>query len=257
MGGEAPHPNAREGASVGKGCPVAVTGRWRRPLRRAVWAVVAAVLAVQAVFVALNLHHRSGPWDLETEYGYPALLDAGLLAAGSLLCLGYGLWGSVRPQAVERPRGWLALGLVLTWLFMDATLALHERVVPALQPWLAGSGVTLPPWFWLVPYTPLMAAGGLVILSQAWHLYGRDRLAGAACVLGLACWGGAVLVEPLGLELWQFSHPYLYTVAVVVEETLEVAGALGVLAGVARYAAVDATAAATAPTPEPAGAGGR
>ncbi|HEY8490062.1 MAG TPA: hypothetical protein VIO14_03725 [Dehalococcoidia bacterium] len=236
---------------------MAVTGRRRRRLRRAVWATVAAVLAIQAVFVVLNLKHRSGPWDLEAEYGYPALLDAGLLAAGSLLCLAYGLWGLLRPQAAGRPRGWLALGLVLAWLFTDATLALHERVVPELQPWLAGSGVTLPPWFWLIPYTPLMVVSGLVILSQAWHLYGRDRLAGAACVLGLACWGGAVLVEPLGLELWQFSHPYLYTVAVVVEETLEVAGALGVLAGVARYAAADAAAVAPAPEPEPAGAGSR
>lgn len=238
---------------------MSVTGGWPRRLRRAIWFVAAAVLAVQTVVIALNLHHRAGPWDLEAEYGYPALLDTALLAAGSLCCLACFAAAAVHPQAVGRRWSWLAAGLVLAWLFVDGGWMVHERVVPALQPWLDRRfGVTAPPWFWLVPYAPLLGLGALAILSVTELIFRRDRVAGAACALGLVCWGGAVLTEPVGLELWQGSHPSLYTAAVVVEESLEVAGALGILVGVALYGA---GAWEAAPAPEErgvaAGAGSR
>lgn len=212
-----------------------VTGRRMRRLRRGIWLLAAAILGVQAVFIVLNLWDRRGPWDLELEYGYPALLDAALLAGDAALCLAFWLVDGSRLPASHHRREWLAAGLVITWLVVDGSLAIHERVTPTVQPWLDPFGVTAPAWLWVVPYAPLMAVGALTIRSLARTISRQDRLAGLAPVLTLACWGGAVVVEPVGLALWQESRPCLYTLAIVVEETLEIVGALLLLVAFARY----------------------
>jgi hypothetical protein len=152
-------------------------------VRRRLLGVALGLLAVAAVVGALGVVALDHPlamrrYDLDQEWSVPAAVSAVVVGAAGLVMLA--LW--------RRAAGGLAalgLGALFGFMALDEVVSLHERVGDAL-------GVT-----WLLPYAPVVLAGGLgwLRLVRRWDGLGPAR---AALVAGGLLWGASQVLEQLG-----------------------------------------------------------
>lgn len=211
MSSTAPHPPSEPPS--GEAQPAA--GRTRRP-RLGRYELLVALLLVDACVLGLHLANElSGRGlsqvDLEEEQNLPTWVSTLQLGGAFVLAAVLARLASGRTR--------LALALfaaIFAFLSLDELALVHEQVIQK-----ATGSVTADPWYWPVFYTPLALALGLATIGVA--LEGRRVLGSIFHVLvPLALLGTAIGLDVVATQLR--GSPFVFGVAVLVEETCELAG---------------------------------
>jgi tetratricopeptide (TPR) repeat protein len=200
-----------------------------RDLRRS-RPVLAALLGIQAVFVALNVAWPG--WrliNLDQEHNLPTWFQSGLLALAALLALDLARAEARMLGRAGRGRiwvaAWLGVAVGFAYLAADETLVIHEGL---LTDWLRGRLAPASPLqltlAWLLIFLPsivLTVAFLLASLGARARLCPRLVAWGGA---GLAFWIAALTLE--GTAKSFFIPRNLYWLEVLLEETAEPLGTI-------------------------------
>jgi hypothetical protein len=148
--------------------------------------------------------HRvhTGLFNLDGEGRWFALFSAMQLLAGAVLCV-LALSAGLAPPSI------LALGLLLGFMSLDEWFGVHEHLESFFHV------------DWPVLYSPLMAAGGLVVLVLL-RRHRDVRFLPQAFVAGGACWATSVVLEKL--QWTDTGHGAHYVAMMIPEELLEATG---------------------------------
>lgn len=199
-----------------------------RTAERAARLALGAVLAVQLVFVVLNV--RAPGWvlvDLDQEYNLPTWFHSGLLGAAALVALDIlrlewrllGVAGRRRAWAL----GWPGVAALFAYLALDESLAIHEGFLTReLEGWLAPASPLQLTLAWLLVFLPGIVAAVTFLLAS---LGARARLCPRLVAWGssgLALWLLALTLE--GTARSFFIPRGLYELEVILEETAESVG---------------------------------
>lgn len=215
---------------------------WRR-LTGALWAVATALVALHvAGHVFQWLAARQG-WpalpavafalfDLNREGGVPAFFSSLLLVMAAQL-MTVATWAS-HASAPAIARCWALLAAVLLFLAVDESVALHERLNAPLRRLLAehATGVLHFPWF--VVYLGVAASLLVLVMPAMRRLPGmlRRRL-GLAVAVYLIGAGGMEMLD--GIVVERYGRGFASALAVALEECLEMAGAILLIAALAGH----------------------
>lgn len=169
-------------------------------------------------------------FDLGAEGNLPALFGGALLLAAAVLLsvAARGERGRGRPSA-----DWIGLAAVFVFLAFDEWLGIHEILIKPVKQLLHTDGLFR--FAWVIPYGVLTAAVGFSCLSLLRRLPARTRnlfiAAGAIYVSGaLGCeMLGGLIEQRLGRESLAFACE------VLVEESLEMGGAILFVYAIAAY----------------------
>jgi hypothetical protein len=179
-------------------------------------------------------------FNLDKERNLPTWFTGGLFFL--IGCAGIAAYFWERQRNTEgqvyfrAPFLWLGVSAMGLAMSLDEVTILHENLLWREVRWATGGlGST---WHyltqWQILFAPLIAVA-LVYLV----LFFTHRLAGSAASRrwffgGLACWVAALVLEALR-ETFKHQGSSWYDLAVVVEEMLEMLGALGLLAAIVTY----------------------
>jgi hypothetical protein len=174
-------------------------------------------------------------FDLNGEGNVPAWFSSALLlvAAGLLALIAHARREIGAPYALH----WAGLALIFLALSLDETASIHEMAGRVLRPALRASGVLA--FTWVIPGGAVVAFLGLVYLRFVNRLPPETRrlvvLAGGLYV------GGVLGLELVGSYLaYRWGEDSLAFLAeVVVEETMEMAGAVVFIRALLGYLATD------------------
>lgn len=208
-------------------------GRLARALAWIAAGLCAAFVATRALVFACGYdpHRRLAVFfDLGREGNLPTLFGGALLlGAAALLAV------AARGEALRgRPAAeWRCLSGLFVFLAFDEWLALHEALIKPVKAALNTDGLLR--FAWVIPYGLLAALVALSCLGLLRRLPARTRnlfvLAGAVYVAGaLGCeMIGGLVEQRFGREGWPFA------LEVLVEESLEMGGAILFLYALAAY----------------------
>ncbi len=180
-----------------------------------------------------GLDSLQGYFDLDRESNIPAWFQSALLLLCTLL-----LWTAGDDDARRgegRVRSWRILAAVFAYLSVDEIAMLHERADEPLHRLFNTSGFLL--WAWVLLAAPLVLIFAVAYLPFLFSLPRTTRngflLAGALYV------GGAIVVEMVGSYLFTLGglESLAYQLSATVEEGLEMAGLLVLIATLGRHAA--------------------
>lgn len=170
-------------------------------------------------------------FDLGREGNLPALFGGALLLLAAVLLA----VAAAGERGRGRPAGsWRCLSWLFVFLAFDEWLALHEALIKPLRGLLHTDGLLR--FAWVIPYGALTAAVGLACLGLLRRLPARTRnlfvAAGAVYVAGaLGCeMIGGLVEQRAGRHGWEFA------LEVLVEESLEMGGAILFVYALADYA---------------------
>lgn len=183
---------------------------------------VALVLAAVTALLTAHLLRLTMPGTGTT--------DADADAGGARADLDAADRGDRRARAGVGP--WLLLAAGLAALAIDERFALHERLRDGV---LAPRGVTIPFLPWVGPGDFLLLAVGLVglaVLPMVWRAIGPDAGARRALLVGVGLAVVAVGMDSIDPTTWTTS---VERVEQTVEEVIELASALALLAAVALH----------------------
>lgn len=202
---------------------------------------VALVLAAVAALLTAHLLRLASP-----------ATDAA--AGGDALPSGGDAAGPADRRASSGAMPWLVLAAGLAALAIDERFALHERLRDGV---LAPRDVTVPFLPWVGPGDFLLLAVGLIglaVLPMVWRAIGTDVGARRALLLGVCLAVVAVGMDSIDPTTWTTDAE---RVEQTVEEIVELASALALLAAVALHllGRLDASVAGTPPERDPARAG--
>jgi len=182
-------------------------------------AIDAVLNVAEFVFGARSLFGLIPFLDLNRERNLPTWFASLQLALAAVLL--------AHASAAAHARGdrhtwaWKTLTAGFCFLSLDEFTALHERLNPALEPFVGRSG----PWGfpWVAAAVPLVVLLALAFGGWLMALPSRTRrqvmLAGALYV------GGAVGVESIGGAIYRSMSPgVLYAMITTIEEGLELVG---------------------------------
>lgn len=172
-------------------------------------------------------------FDLDREQNLPTFFSAALL----LLCSG--VLGII---ALEHRRSertgylcWLGLALIFLFLAVDEASGIHELFIRPTRRLMGEWTTGLLAFAWVIPYSLFLAVFALIYVRFWWRLPRRTRwlmMLAAAIYLG-----GALIVE-----LFSGRHVeahgklnVLYSLMVVLEESMEMAGAIVLLYALLDY----------------------
>jgi len=191
---------------------------------------VAFFCAMGIVVEILSGHHQSRGWlvlfDLGEEWNFPTIYSALLLflAAAVLLFIG-----------VERRRNhgadfrhWIALSMIFCFLGFDEVLSIHNSAKHLVPVWFRHFALFDHRWDlrWIVIGLPVTVAIAIAFLPFVSRL--PRRTACGIVIAGMVYVGAALGLEALA-GWWIGQHGrnnWTYAAEVVVEETLEMVGAL-------------------------------
>lgn len=145
---------------------------------------------------------------------------------------------AVRTGASDRriSRTWRALAALMVLLSCDEVAMLHERWSEMISRRLLGGQLWLPEAHWVLLFGPVIL---LALVWLGWRLrqaLGDSVVARRRLLLGAVLFvGGAMGVEVL-LNAIPLSAPkWLFQMQIIIEEAMEMAGALYILAGLAAH----------------------
>lgn len=191
-------------------------------------AVAAVLLAGNVAGIIAKYHfghdyiHGLVPlFNFDEENNFPSLFSALLLLACSAL-----LWfiSAARPKT-GRSGYWRGLAWVFAFVACDEALQIHEKIDRPIRALLGTDGALY--FAWVVPYSLLVAALGVVYLRFLWSLPSRPRfLMFSAAALFLT---GALGFELIGSQLFIWSGKtggVPFRTAVTLEESYEILGTM-------------------------------
>ncbi|QSA98587.1 hypothetical protein [Methylococcus sp. EFPC2] len=204
---------------------------------------IPALTATAFLLVLLNLaglaakfHWNVAPdhgwvalFDLDRERNVPSVFSTGLIlyCAALLALMGRGTPGKNR-------LAWLGLACIFAFLALDELVSLHERLIEPVRAGLHASGIFY--FAWLIPYGLAVVLLGLAYLRFLMglpHSLRRTLIVSATVYLS-----GAVGLELLGgayLESLHDAHNLPYELLTTLEESLEMAGMIGLARGLLRW----------------------
>lgn len=153
-----------------------------------------------------------------------------VLVAALLVVIGAG----TRQRAGSGHRWWIALAFVFVFLALDESLSFHEKLNRPLRVAANLSGAFY--FAWVIPYSIMVAVLGVLSIrflrTLPWPTQRRMLLAAALYL------GGAVGMEVVGgvvISQTGSETTLLYDSAVVVEESLEMAGTIVMIHALMRH----------------------
>lgn len=169
-------------------------------------------------------------FDLGAEGNLPALFGGGLLLIAAALLAVAARGEHDRGRAAG---AWRWLSSIFLFLALDEWLAIHEGLIKPVRALLQTDGIFR--FAWVIPYGILTGAVGLSCLGLLRRLPARTRnlfLASGAIYVG-----GALGCEMLGglIEQRLGRHSPAFALEVLVEESLEMGGAILFIYAVAAY----------------------
>lgn len=193
----------------------------------------AAFVATRVLVFGLGFSRESRltAWfDLGGEGNFPSLFGGALfLAAAALLAVAAeGERGRGRPA-----KEWRGLSFLFVFLALDEWLSFHEALIRPVNILLKTDGVLR--FAWVVPYGVMAAVVGLACLNLLRRIPARTRnlfvVAGAVYVAGaLGCeMIGGLIEQRVGRD------GIAFTLEVLVEESLEMGGAILFIYAIAAY----------------------
>jgi hypothetical protein len=166
-------------------------------------------------------------FDVNTEATVPTWYSAGLLLAVAGVC---GVLVAVSVVAERSGRRWAVLAAVFTLMALDETVAVHERLGPAVEDLLDVSSTGLLRHSWVVAGVVLAVALAGV---AAWAVVTLPRAPRRWVGIGLGTYvGGALALEAAsGAVLDGMGDGLAYAAVTSLEEGAEMTGALVALCG--------------------------
>jgi hypothetical protein len=234
----APIRRVRAGRSVADPSDeVVVIGVDVQRVQKVVWLVTGALIALDLlVSVAAGLHALPYTitrfFDGDAKVNFPTGAKTTLLLAATLLMLG--CWTAGRRRADPVARGWLLLGLVTAFAFIDETTYLHQSLSEALDDTFHFHGVLK--FAWTIVYIPAVVLVGAFLIRHLREMRPqvRNRLlpGGAVYVIG------AIFFEPVKSHLAESvgDGSMLFRLVAAASDSLELAG-LALLVCALLYAA--------------------
>jgi hypothetical protein len=201
--------------------------------------LLAALLAVDLSLVALHVLTRGAPVvDLDAEGNLPTWVSSAKLLA--IAALAYLAWRHEERDPSLRHR-WLWLGVAGLFgaMSIDETASLHERAARALvslgparnlRATILAGDAAKDSFAWVVLFAPLALGVLFFLLGFGWTRRHRLRRVIGLAVAGLACYVGAMVLEPAAvyfspaMATWDAVARRRYERFSTVEETLEIAG---------------------------------
>ncbi|MBE1531848.1 hypothetical protein [Actinomadura algeriensis] len=137
------------------------------------------------------------------------------------------------PSARPGRASWLALAAVATWLSIDETVQVHERLAGIGEGWADGLGTSLPTFAWVLPGAVMALAGVLAAVLWARGLP-RDQRLGLLGALAVYI-TGALVVEAINGWVNRQGLKEVYALGTTLEEGMEMGACLLALAVLARF----------------------
>jgi hypothetical protein len=202
---------------------------------------IATFLAIQSIvlralqyWVGIHntywLYQYSELMNINREANVPTWFSSAILLSAAVLLLVV----TLSTRANGRPFiGWAGLTAIFTYISIDETGTIHEKLTPIMQEQLELTGYLF--FGWVVVGIVLVVAVGLIYLPFVWRLPAvvRNRfiLAGALYV------GGAIGVESISANLWYLGGgtSLAFSAVGTVEEWMEMVGIITLIYGLLVY----------------------
>ena len=217
--------------------------KFQIPARRLVLAlaIIATFLAIQSIllralqyWVGLDntywLYQYGELVNINREANIPTWYSSALLLGAALLLITI----TLSSRANGRPfLGWAGLTAIFTYISVDETGTIHEKLTPILQEQLNLTGYLY--FGWIIVGVALVLVVGLIYLPFVWRLSPPIRrwfiLAGVLYV------GGAVVVESVSANIWYLGGgtSLRFSAVGTVEEWMEMLGVITLLYGLLQY----------------------
>jgi hypothetical protein len=171
-------------------------------------------------------------FDLDREMNVPTWFSSALLLLAAVLLIAIG--AMARREHDGYARHWLVLGCTFLLLSLDETAGLHGLLSAPVRRALGLHGAFY--FAWVVPIGIAVCAFALAYLRFVWHLpRSTRRLVVASAIVYVAGALGGELVE--GFYFDAAGETLTFALVTVVEETLEMAGAILFIYTLLRYIA--------------------
>jgi hypothetical protein len=217
-----------------------MTTTTRTAAARGVWRTLwAATALVMLLFVAVFALHRVTPLptlkamvDIGGEANVPTWWNASLLLMTGVAAL-VARWDETQPAL---RRAWAVVAAAATYLSIDEAIALHELLGEPLK----AVRLDVPTYTWVLPGGLLALAGtaGLVAVCRRLPTTVRNQLA-----LALGCYfAGAIGVEAFNGWVGRGDAGPVFTVGMIVEETLEMGACILAIAAIVDHIVTRGTA---------------
>lgn len=211
--------------------------------RRYITGLLGVALVLGLLHVALGDARVGGvAWfDLDHERNLPTWCSGVVFFL--LGCAGFTAYACERGREREHPGTfrapwlWIGVGALGLAMSLDELTILHENLLwRELRVGTAAAGGA---WAYLTQWQLLFAlpVAAILLLGAAFFVnrYGASRRALVLALVGLACWLGAFTLEGLRGAFEHFGGERWYQLEVLVEEELELLGAVALLASIVRY----------------------
>jgi hypothetical protein len=213
-----------------------------RTVWRALWAVTAVVMLLFVAIFALNritpVPTLKGMVDIGGEANMPTWWNASLLLVTGVAAV-VACWPETRPDV---RRAWTVVAAAATYLSIDEATGIHELFGAPMQ----RLDIAVPTYNWVLPGIVVAIAGaaGLVVVGRHLPTVVRRRL----CI-ALACYAaGAIGVEAFNGWVGDTGATTVFTLGMIVEETLEMGACILAIVAIVDHIAVQHQTPAPAPT---------
>ena len=211
--------------------PASVLATLRSRLGETLFRAFAALFALEAVLIAVNIPPVPPALQIGQEGEFPTFLHSGVLAASAAVLFAVAARGwRARRQGrggIERLPLWAALGVAFAYMSMDEALELHERASRAVFQRLGIYDRMLhyeiTPALWEALFAPLFVVIALLVLALVFQ---ERRRAAPAFPLGLATlaiWALALVTEFVEMT-FLIEHRFWFGAAIWLEESSELVG---------------------------------